>query len=63
MNNIIQLYIILRRSGFIEGHWSRGMISALGADGREFDSRMPPILIFLVDNMMTNDFLVIIYLV
>ena len=25
------------------GHWSRGMIPALGAGGREFESRMAPL--------------------
>ena len=28
----------------VKGHWSRGMILALGARGREFDSPMAPVL-------------------
>ena len=36
----------VRRCVIIEGDWSSGMIPALGAGGREFDSRITPRFFF-----------------
>ena len=35
---------LLRPHGADEGDWSSGMIPALGAGGREFDSRITPFM-------------------
>jgi hypothetical protein len=35
-------HTLLRPHGANEGDWSSGMIPALGAGGREFDSRITP---------------------
>ena len=34
--------------GGTEGDWSSGMIPALGAGGREFDSRITPFAVFIL---------------
>jgi hypothetical protein len=39
----------------VAGHWSSGMIPALGAGGREFDSRITPTIFLLCFRSQSQD--------
>jgi hypothetical protein len=40
-----------------EGDWSSGMIPALGAGGREFDSRITPLFVVPQNDIVVEAFL------